>query len=160
MGLDLHHYFKCPCGAAFGDMTDHPQVEKLCDIHREQGSNYYGGVPEYAKGREYPEGFAAFVQQQQEKGVTMPPEAIKFVEDHPVSSIEPSQQPGIHEAHMLEARLSWEPPPLPSLAQEVEQRIEEGVEDVKAKLEEEPVPSDAQSASTVESEFLPESPRE
>jgi hypothetical protein len=62
---------------------------------------------------------------------------------------------------MLEARVSGELPPLPSLAQEVVGRVEGAIEDVKEKIAgAEPTPSDAQAGSTIGAEFLPESPRE
>jgi hypothetical protein len=73
----MHYGYKCPCGTEFGELTDHPQVEKLCPEHQ-GGSGWRNTRPEYAKGKEAPEKFDEFIveeQQRREKeGRAMPAE--------------------------------------------------------------------------------------
>lgn len=75
----LHPYYRCPCGAEHGDMTDHPQGEKACPAHMGGQTGYKGGVPEYVAGKAFPEGFADFIDQQDAKGLPVTEEAREYV---------------------------------------------------------------------------------
>lgn len=92
--LQLHPYYRCPCGATFGDLTDHQQVEKLCPAHMGGDGGYRGGAPQYAKGHEFPEGFIAFLDEHPE--IERPPGYEKKVEATPEPPPPPEPEPEKH----------------------------------------------------------------
>jgi hypothetical protein len=47
----LHGYFRCPCGAEFGGMTDLVQTERYCEAHTNGTGLIAPVLPRYAPGR-------------------------------------------------------------------------------------------------------------
>ena len=110
---NLHSLFKCPCGAEWGDLTDHPQVERLCLQHA-SGDGYRGGTPEYVRGHAAPELFTAFLDEHPE--IPRPPGYEKPPEPPPPEpepeKTEKAKHPRVHvtEAKM-EEKEEWQPKP-------------------------------------------------